>query len=291
MDESPFDKLFTKSVPHILEKIFFSLDYASFTKYMEVNTAWRELLTSETFKRIGKFMFCEDIEFNLWQALNVGNANEVREVLSSGMVNIECTKMYKITPLFFAVESGFNDVVKLLLEEGAEPNCQTLSYVNGWTPLHLAAAKGNQEVAQLLLDGGANINMEDGLGENIPLHRAGNQSMAKLLLDRGSYLNKQGEYGQTPLNCAAVDGLTDVVKFLLEKGAEPNRADKNGLTPLHNTSYYGNLLHRKDIVQLLIENGADLNMVSNSGHTPLRFALMTGRTEIANLIRENGGTE
>ena len=69
MGECGFDKLFTKSVPHILEKIFFSLDYASFKTCMEVNTVWQELLTSKSFKRLGKSIFCEDIERELWQAV------------------------------------------------------------------------------------------------------------------------------------------------------------------------------------------------------------------------------
>ena len=41
--------LFTRSVPHILEKIFFSLDYESFMRCSEVNKTWNDLLTSEPY--------------------------------------------------------------------------------------------------------------------------------------------------------------------------------------------------------------------------------------------------
>ena len=60
-DPCGFCTLFTKSVPHILEKIFFSLDYESFKKCLEVSTAWKELLTSESFIIRGKMVFREEI--------------------------------------------------------------------------------------------------------------------------------------------------------------------------------------------------------------------------------------
>jgi len=286
-----FNKLLNIRVPHILEMIFFSLDYASFRKCKEVNKAWQELITSKSFKKIGKLTFRKEIEKNLWQALDVGNLPMVREILSSGMVNVDCIKKeYKMTPLFFAAQAGFNDIVQVLLEKGAEPNHQTLFFPNGWTPLHVAAAYGWYEVARMLLDGGAFVNMEDYM-HAIPLHYAQNQEFAKLLLDRGSCLNKQSANGQTPLNFAVVMGIKNVVKYLLERGADPNTADNEGRTPLHRASYPGDLSCHKDMAQLLVNHGADLNAVSNSGHTPLSFALMRGKTEIANIIREHGGME
>ena len=46
-----FDKLFTRNVPHILERIFFSLDYVSFTACRDVCEAWSELHSSEVYRR------------------------------------------------------------------------------------------------------------------------------------------------------------------------------------------------------------------------------------------------
>ena len=42
-----FEILFSRNVPHILEKIYFSLDYKSFLACFKVNRAWIELLLSE----------------------------------------------------------------------------------------------------------------------------------------------------------------------------------------------------------------------------------------------------
>ena len=46
-----FGPLSTRSVPHILEKIFFSLDYKSFKTCMKVNKAWRELLSTASYQK------------------------------------------------------------------------------------------------------------------------------------------------------------------------------------------------------------------------------------------------
>ena len=61
MEPSGFNKLLTKKAPHIYEKILLSLDYASFKKCLEVSTALKELLTSESSIVRGKMVFREEI--------------------------------------------------------------------------------------------------------------------------------------------------------------------------------------------------------------------------------------
>jgi ankyrin repeat protein len=61
------------------------------------------------------------------------------------------------TPLHFAAQSGHLDLVKLLLENGADPNAVT-KWKN--TPHDLAAANGHTEVARLLL-GGPDVTLAD----------------------------------------------------------------------------------------------------------------------------------
>ena len=56
-----FDILFAINVPHILEKIFLSLDYESFKNCVKVNDAWKNLLTSEAFKRKWMIVYQEAI--------------------------------------------------------------------------------------------------------------------------------------------------------------------------------------------------------------------------------------
>ena len=44
-------------------------------------------------------------------------------------------------------------------------------------------------------------------------------------------------------------------------------------------------------MQLLLDFGADVNGRDLFGKTPLTYAVKRGQIEIANLLKENGGTE
>ena len=61
MASCAFDSLLTKSVPHILEKIFLSLDYESYKTCVRVRNAWKELLLSEPFQGKAKASFRKEI--------------------------------------------------------------------------------------------------------------------------------------------------------------------------------------------------------------------------------------
>ena len=56
-----FDSLFTKNVPHIIERIFFSIDYRSYKNCSEVSNTWKSLLTSEEYKRKARSLFADNI--------------------------------------------------------------------------------------------------------------------------------------------------------------------------------------------------------------------------------------
>ena len=56
-----FDQLFNKNIPHILEKIFLSLDYKSFKRCHEVCKAWREIVENESFRRRSKALYHDEM--------------------------------------------------------------------------------------------------------------------------------------------------------------------------------------------------------------------------------------
>ena len=61
MGSCAFDMLFVLNVPHILEKIFFYMDYESFKKCLEVSMNWNELLTSHSYQTKLRVTFHNEI--------------------------------------------------------------------------------------------------------------------------------------------------------------------------------------------------------------------------------------
>jgi ankyrin repeat protein len=65
------------------------------------------------------------------------------------------------TALHIAAKIGLANVVKILLENGADVNHEGSDFEFPWTPLHHAAAAGHLEVVKILLEGGAEVNPPD----------------------------------------------------------------------------------------------------------------------------------
>lgn len=66
----------------------------------------------------------------------------------NGRLSINIRDDRNLTPLHFACHNGHVNMVKLLLEKGANVDAQT---VNGSSPLHFAALDGHDEVAGRLI--------------------------------------------------------------------------------------------------------------------------------------------
>ena len=253
-----FDKLLPISVPHILEIIFFSLDYDSYKRCSEVNSTWKELLTCEQFKKRAKSVYHEGMLLDVRELLcfaENGKAEKVSSLLSIGM-NPDCQSFPwgGITPLNWAATNGHTDVVKLLLRAGADPNIADLGRE---TPLSEASRKGHKYVVKLLLEARAEPHTTDDFGRT-PLYwaaRYGHTEVVKLLLDPVVKPNTPDASGRTPLYWAAIKGHTDVVKLLLKNGADPNIADDWTDTPLYAASREGH----KDVAKMLLEAEADPN--------------------------------
>jgi ankyrin repeat protein len=80
-----------------------------------------------------------------------------------GDVNAVSTNGSGYNALTGAVASGHTEIVKWLLENGAEPNYR---YANGYTPLLTAAANGHLEILKALLARGADLLAKTSDGKN-----------------------------------------------------------------------------------------------------------------------------
>ena len=180
-----FPTLFTKNVPHILEKIFFYTDFHSYKECLEMSNAWKDLLTSESYKGKAKSVFHTEIlrdELKLCKASQKGETEEVRMLLLSGMVdadNIDSSVHSDsyTSVLRVAADGGHLDVVRLLIDSGADPNKASKQY-EGFSPLHHAVKSGRIDVVQLLLDAGAEPNATNS-GQEISGYRANGEGQTR----------------------------------------------------------------------------------------------------------------
>lgn len=80
------------------------------------------------------------------------------------------------TPLHIASRESSLQVVKVLLENGSDPNARTCAEKGGFSPLHLAAAPGNgsisRSVVRVLLESGADVDSVAADGMTTPLRLA-----------------------------------------------------------------------------------------------------------------------
>ncbi len=215
------------------------------------------------------------------------------------------------TPLMLAVASKNKEMVKLLLDNGANINIKDKIY--GYTPLIIAVRVGSIEIAKLLLDHCADINIKDDEG-NTAIATAENYSklgnMIHLLEEYGAKTTqqvnndllsaaKQGNLelvnqaiadgadvnaiinNSTALHIVSRSGNLEIAKVLLDNKADINIKIKIGITPLMLASYYGNT----DIVKFLLDNGAKVNVVAKNGDTALSIAENKGHKDIINLLK------
>jgi ankyrin repeat protein len=116
------------------------------------------------------------------------------------------------TPIFLAAEVNNLDVIKALVEAGADP---LITSERGTSPLMMAVGAGT-----------------DVQRAREPAERAVAVQTAKFMVDHGADVNAAGQYGWTALHSAAYQGLNDVIEYLVSKGAKIDQMDEFGQTAL-----------------------------------------------------------
>jgi WD40 repeat protein len=155
--------------------------------------------------------------------------------------------------IFSAAEEGNLAEVKRHLEAGESPNATSGQWNK--TPLLAAADSGRLEVVKLLVEMGANVNMADEIGA-VPITVAancGHVEIVRYLVEKGA-LYHSPEIGLHPIVNAAHNGQLAVVKYLVEEKEVPVKGHTmHGDPPLHCAAANGHI----EVVQYLIDHGAD----------------------------------
>jgi hypothetical protein len=209
-----------------------------------------------------------------------------------------------LSPLGEAILTGNIDIVRILLQNGANPNiCITyncLSFGKHATdllprisPLLAAIAAQNLPIVQLLVSHGADIDYKRPIGLlRTPLQRAaeiGDFTIVQYLVEQGATIDTPPmNCGGTALQLAAMTGYVGIVSFLLERGANPNYppADGDGRTAFEAAAEWC----RIDVMLLLMQRGVHLDLVTGNEHESQyrrarRFAEANGFPAAARFVK------
>lgn len=149
--------------------------------------------------------------------LNLIDENNLEEMKKLDLSDFTLNQLDSIDtpPLFYAIEKGNFEIVKLLLLCGANPNIQ----FNGQIPLNIAIRNGEHSIITELLDFHANILESDSNGVT-PLHEAafiGDVLTAEQLIAKGAYIHAKANNKNTPIDLAEKNGHSEMIKLLNEK--------------------------------------------------------------------------
>lgn len=166
-----------------------------------------------------------------------GNKDALKAKLSEGIpIDININDDIHIPLMNAAINTGNTNIVKILLEHGADVNGR----YKGRPFLHIPVITGTDDVLKVLLDAGADI-----------------------------YSRDISKHDYTILHAAVLSKNKSAMKILCDRPNIPiNEGDKNGATPLH----FSMKLAIQGLIETLINYpNIDVNIKNLKGETPLHY--------------------
>ena len=194
-------------------------------------------------------------------------------------------------PLHAAVRNSYRPVAKLLLDKGANINCQSLSlteYMGGnW---HIVDGDSRYLEDAEKADKIRSVDNLDATPLMVALEE-GDEGMAEFLLERGADVNVRGAAGKNALHVALEEGLMGIAGALLEKGADAMAGHKEmHVTLLHHYTGRGRVPYLKLLLRYVPQGAVDAQE-NMRGMTPLHLAAQRGKVPVCSLLLASGASK
>ena len=209
------------------------------------------------------------------------------KVFASKCININYTNPHTGNQLIHDACTGNRlDVVKYLVEHGADVNCVNKRRER---PINYACGKNGDKALELvkyLVENGADIYV-DGLICDACWKGDEALELVKYLVGLGIDIHYTNSYGYGAIHSACQGGSLELVKFLVKRGVELNCSTTDGEHPIHNACNGNDTL---ELVKYLVKNGADINCTNEDGEQPIHMACFGGDNalELVKYLVENG---
>lgn len=211
-------------------------------------------------------------------AIHSGDIDSVAQELDQRPDVVDARNAHGNTPAGEAVSQGDLDIVRLLVERGADARQVNGS---GSSLLDRAAGAGHRAIAKYLVACGCPY---------LPHHAAAIDdidALARMLNGDGAVVSARDRRDATPLHHAAGADSTRCVQALLTAGADVQVTDRHGHEPLA----YAVEANAMRAARALLDAGANCNATAgHNGGVMLHRALANRHLDMAELLLEQGAS-
>ena len=205
-------------------------------------------------------------------AVNAGDINTVRLLTAKAR---ELEKLEEVIraagpTVAVAVNNGFHEIVKLLLEHGADPNRATGSRGHG---LNKALMAGKNDIAETLLMHGADVDGRSQPGDTPTVVLAAyteldDASIVQLLKERGADFTAINSNKETALTWARMRGHRRLIESLIEAGTPDGKMPERPEIPSRSIDRLD--AQRSQMITQAVQKSIDLLQLSSDTFLDVR---------------------
>jgi len=250
-----------------------------------------------------------DTHEELIRAAKAGQNQVISRILDSDSSLVDTHDQHGWTLLCHAALHGHTELVRLLIERGADVRLNK--------PIHYAGQRGHKEICRLLVDAGAvdhlvDSNNKEPVAAYRAMYRYDPEELGDLLAKQPELAQIRQVDGSTMLHEAAINGTVQVMKVLVQAGAALDAKNDKGHTALDRAVIHNQI----EAARFLIDSGAVCDILTAvkcgaaqkvaqmidsdpsllqtrdpDGHSLLQAAMMLGHKEIVRMLLGRGAPD